>query len=84
MTTVDYTLPTFWLSALMNGDHSGLDEKDLAAFDAFMSDAITRHGKFSCLGPVDDEGDFCRYHDARAYGVLACDVVDVRFDVDTE
>lgn len=82
MKTVDYILPEFWLPYLVNGDAFENDD-DNAAFEAFMADGVARHGRFWCLGPVDDDGNgFMRYHDAWDYGVGSCDTVTVRFDVD--
>lgn len=63
-----YTLPSHWAPALINGDMTGLDEHDQEAllrliFNEGLSDAVS----------VDDEPGFMTYHDARPYGVLACD-----------
>lgn len=36
MKTLTYTLPAYWASYLINGDHSGLSDEDKAECDAFM------------------------------------------------
>lgn len=85
MMTVDYVLPEHWLPALINGDMTAFDDDEASAFDAFMRDGAARHGRFWCLGTVDDDGNgFMRYHDARDYGIGACDTRTVRFDVERE
>jgi hypothetical protein len=76
-----YTLPEHWLSALFNGDDSGLDESDCEALEAFTDSVVADYGQ---AWPVDyDESGagFMRYHDAQPFGVLACDCVEVSFDV---
>jgi len=85
MKTVDYILPEHWLAALVNGDETAFDDYEAEAFEQFMADCVERHGRFWCLGPIDDEGNgFMRYHDARDYDVGSCDTSTVRFDVDRE
>jgi hypothetical protein len=65
-------VPQHWLSAIVNGDESGLDDKDSAQLKAFC-DGELPDGWY--ISSYDDEGEFMTYHDARPYGVLACDVV---------
>lgn len=80
--TETYTLPTHWAVALINDDTGGLDDDDQAALDAFVSDMVARHGQCHCVDVTgDDDGNFMTHHDARVYGVLACDVSTYTFDV---
>jgi hypothetical protein len=81
METTTYTLPAYWASALFNGDLSGLEESEE---EALMS-LIAGEQLPDPIGIVgdDDEGGpesfFCTHHDARPYGVLACDCLEYIF-----
>ena len=72
---IEYELPSFWASALINGDFSGLDVEDLKALESFTLDVVEEYGHANFVDCSDDCSDFRRYHDASAYGVLACDVL---------
>jgi len=81
METTTYTLPAYWASALFNGDLSGLEESDEESLMRFivgelMPDPIGIVGDNDEYGP---ESFFCTYHDARPYGVLACDCLEFIF-----
>jgi hypothetical protein len=65
-------IPEHWLPALVNGDESGLDDKESAQFEAFCNGELS-NGWY--VSSYDDEGDFMKYHDAQPYGVLACNAV---------
>lgn len=78
MKTLEYTLPTFWASALIYDDFSGFDEADQAAFDAFVADIVKEYGSCHCADIADDE-NFTRYHDAKNYGVMACEAATFTF-----
>lgn len=77
--SVEYTVPSHWLSAIVNGDESSFDyyndEADYQAYLAFSEHEVRN----AIVEVVSDEGYFAKYHDARGYGVLACDVVDCIF-----
>ena len=66
--TYTYTLPSHWAPALVNGDWSGLSETD----EEKLRTVIANEGLSDAVS-VDDEPGFMTYHDARPYGVLACD-----------
>ena len=81
METTTYTLPAYWASALFNGDLSGLEESDEEALMSLIAgeqlpDPIGIVGDDKEYGP---ESFFCTYHDARPYGVLACDCLEYIF-----
>jgi hypothetical protein len=81
METTTYTLPAYWASALFNGDLSGLEESDeeslmLLIAGEQLPDPIGIVGDNAEYGP---ESFFCTYHDARPYGVLACDCLEYIF-----
>lgn len=75
-----FLLPAHWASALINDDASGLDDDDAAALDQFADDMVKTYGRCWPL-TCDDDLQFMTYHDARPFGVLACDVVTFHFDV---
>jgi hypothetical protein len=80
MTFEQYTLPTHWATALMYGDEDSLTDEDLEHLNAFVD--AQPFTMFHCVDVEDNEsGDFRRYHDATAFGVLACDVSTFTFDV---
>lgn len=68
------TVPDHWLSALVNGDETGLDDDDSAKLAAFCRDEL--NGGWSVTS-YEDEGSFMKYHDAQPYGVLACDAIEI-------
>lgn len=78
--TIQYTLPTYWASALINGDESGLEQEDQDALGAFIQHMLQEHGQCHCVDCT-EEPEFTRYHDARPYGVLACDCLEYTFHV---
>ena len=74
MTALDlqpYVIPSQWICALVNDDFTGLDEKE----DAIVRQFITDLGKRYLFTVPDDDSYFTRCHDARQYGILACDCV---------
>jgi hypothetical protein len=78
--TETYVLPAHWAVALLNGDESAFDDNEQDAFDRFADDMIAQHGQCHAID-VTDEPSFTTWHDARAYGVLACDTLTYTFDV---
>ena len=81
METVDFDLPTFWASPLINSDTSGLEDDDNAALEAFTDYMVEAYGQCWAINCGDDKGNFMTYHDARQFGVLACDVLTYTFDI---
>ena len=65
-------VPEHWLSALVNGDESGLSDRESKQLAAFYGEELSDNWHVSSY---DDEGDFMKYHDAQPYGVLACNAV---------
>ena len=70
-------LPDFWGSALVNNDYSGLsddDEKSLHDLTEYWKNVLD----FSVVDVPSDENAciesrFMTYHDAKDFGVFACD-----------
>ena len=78
--TQEYQLPDHWLSALFNGDESGLDDSDIAALESFTAEMVRDYGQCWAIDSRDDCG-FMRWHDAARFGVLACNCETIVFDV---
>jgi hypothetical protein len=74
MNLIQYTLPAHWASALINGDFTGLEDDDERQLMAVMT-GEDLPGPVSCSG----DPEFMTYHDARPYGVLACDCLTYDF-----
>lgn len=77
---IDYQVPAHWLSAIVNGDETSFDyyddPKDYAAYKAFCEHEV----RDATVSLADDaEAYFSSWHDAAAYGVLPCDVIDCTF-----
>ena len=82
MKIAEYQLPVHWLPSLINGDDDGLTDEDASAMHRFIDHNLKYHPVFHCLGQKDENDvQFLRYHDVHEYGVLACDVTTVLFDV---
>jgi len=79
MDTVEYILPAYWASALINGDLSGLSDEDEKQLEAFTSWMVNTHGSCIAVDCSEDEGNFMRYHDGTPHGVLACNVLTYTF-----
>ena len=80
MITETYTLPAYWATALINDDTSHFEYEDEKPFQEFCAYMLKEHGN---NWPLDcsEETQFMTHHDARRFGVLACDVLDYTFDV---
>ena len=72
--TTTYKLPAQWASALINGDWSGLEERE----EEQLTRVIAGEGLPDPFD-VSDEPEFLKYHDAQPYGVLACDCLTYTF-----
>jgi hypothetical protein len=78
--TIQYTLPAYWASALINGDESGLEQEEQDTLGAFIEYMLQEHGACHCVDCT-EEPVFSKYHEARPFGVLACDCLDYTFHV---
>jgi len=70
-------VPAHWLSALVNGDESGLTDKESAQLDAFCDEELADGTGVWSVTSYSEESELMRFHDAQPYGVLACDAVTV-------
>jgi len=78
MTVLDlqpYVIPSHWICALVNDDFTGLDDKEDAIVRQFIADLGKR---YLFTVPDDEDSYFTRCHDARQYGILACDCMAVQ------
>lgn len=80
MNTEKLTLPGHWACALFYGDLSGYEDDDLEAIRRFTDDMVRQYGQCFAISCDVDVG-FMRYHDAKKYGVLACDCSEYTFDI---
>ena len=80
METIALDLPDHWASALFYDDTSGFEYEDDTQVQAFCEWAGKNYGTSE---PVDmeGEGNFATYHDAKQFGVLACNVNQYTFIV---
>ena len=67
-------VPEHWLPALVNGDETGLSDKESAQLNTFCDEELANGWQVSSYG---DEDEFMKYHDAEPYGVLACNAVKI-------
>jgi len=69
------SIPSHWLSAIVNGDESSFDycddPKDYRAYEAFCEGELSDGWSVTSTA---EESEFSKSHDATGYGVLACDV----------
>ena len=74
--SVKMRIPSHWISAIVNGDESSFDyyddNEDFEAYKQFCHKEISG----AIVEPLDGESFFDKYHHARDYGVLACDVTE--------
>ena len=77
---LELSLPTHWLTAIFNNDFSGLSDEDEKQYNLFIKDMNKDNFDWHELD-CEQESHFAKYHDAKRYGVLACDVVRVTFAV---
>ena len=80
MMTESFDLPEHWACALFYGDESGMNSEDCAALCAFTQWMLEEYGSCWCVDMGEPVG-FVRLHDARRFGVLACNVAPFVFDV---
>lgn len=66
-TTIEYTLPAYWASYLINGDASGLEDGEQATIDAFLA----REGNPNLVDC--GESYFSHSNDATELGGDVCD-----------
>ena len=86
MQILELDLPDFWATTLVNGDKSHFNDEDEKAFEAFTDDMMNKYGACWCINCSDEENGpgFLKYHDAKQYGVLACNCLTFSFDVSQE
>ena len=77
-TIIEMTLPTHWLTAIFNDDRTGFNDEDEQQYNSWIKDMNTDNFDWHELD-CEQEPHFATYHDAKRYGVLACDVVRVTF-----
>ena len=81
MQTVQYTLPSHWAVALINGDITGYEESEIDQIDEFEQYLSEKYLSGAYCVDVEEDNWFTSQHDATEFGVLACDVSVFTFDV---
>jgi len=78
--TFELLLPAHWACALMYGDpvNPDLDEQAEQEEEVFFSFCANELPNCDCVD-VGEDTQFCKYHEATGYGVLACDCVTYTF-----
>ena len=79
--TVTLTLPQHWMAALINSDLSGYDDEEIDQLELFTDFMLKTYGNAIPLDYDTDSDNFMTWHDAREFGVLACDVYEVTFPI---
>ena len=74
-----YVLPTYALSALVNGDVSALDDSEIETIEAFGRNVIKRHGTGHWANESDSDSYFAHYNDID--GTLGNDCEDWQYVV---
>jgi hypothetical protein len=71
-----YQIPAHWINALTKEDYTVFRQKpqERSAFNKFVSNFI----EGGTILSVGQSSYFSKHHDARPYGMLPCDVVDVK------
>jgi hypothetical protein len=85
----DYLVPAHWISAIVNDDETSFDHyddpQDRKAYHNFMANEpgheLGEHDNIVWTVVGDGESKFCPVHDARGYGVLPCDCVEMQCHV---
>jgi hypothetical protein len=77
LTTYEFNLPAHWAPLLINWDFTSLDIDEEHQLDEFI-DANFPEG-FCTVTVESDETFFSKYHDAKPFGVLACDCLTYTF-----
>jgi len=86
MTALDlqpYVIPSHWICALVNDDFTGVGDTEEEIIRQFLLDLGSR---YLFVSPEDTDSYFTRCHDARDYGILACDcmAVQIAFSPESE
>lgn len=66
---VEYSIPTWAVSSLINADDSGLEDEDIEKINKFVDNVVARHGNaFFMLGEKSEESNFEPYNDIDRLG----------------
>lgn len=81
--TFEFTVPTFYLPALINGDHTGLSDREVEALSSFYKKIVEINDidypestSFTLSVPDEDnEPAFSRFHDLHGISATDCQQV---------
>ena len=74
--TYNYRIPVDFISAIVNGDDSGLEDDDITSLDSFLED-IPKNGTFDWPEDIDEAKYFAPSNDVLGY--IGADVIDVDY-----
>lgn len=80
MKTVTFKLPAYWAAAIFNDDTTYLSDAESEKLDSVLEALQGEYEMFDVID-VSEDVEFSKYHDASAYGVLACDVCEYTVQV---
>ena len=67
-----YTLPAYWASGLINGDISGMEDKEIEEMNKFLTD-----NNLPAPSSCSEESSFTWYNDA--FSGIGCDCLEYHF-----
>ena len=82
MKTIDFILPSYYASAFVNGDYSGLSDEEEEMISDFINANITKYGRFYCIDVDVDNTYFARHNDLTGMSHLGSDVCRYTFDIE--
>ena len=81
MKTVDFILPSYYASALVNGDYSGLSDEEMAILTNFVHDNMFKYGMFDCVEADVENVYFSSHNELTGMRHLGSDVCKYTFIV---
>jgi hypothetical protein len=82
--TYDFTIPVWTLSALINGDESGIDRRDSNIIDAIegtFDDLVKKHNAHSYTIDLPEDIDSEKYFGYDDFGEFMGDVIDIEIHI---
>lgn len=79
MKLVEYTLPVYYASALVNGDYSGMSDEEETELNNFLKEKVEQYGAFYCVQADVEDVSFRWSNDMNNLGADCCTF---HFDID--
>ena len=81
METIDFILPVYYASALVNNDFSGLEDSEVKLLNDFINNGVKKYGQFWCLSADTENSYFSPYNDLPGMRNIGADVCNYIFDI---